>query len=74
MKTDGNHHIFLRLGVESTLYKQYNEADLQRPDEETIESTTESTRQALEKLVNSKISAALPVRAAPKQEPAQYIR
>ena len=61
-------------GVESTLYKQYEESDLQRPDEDEIKSTTENTRAALEKLVNSKISAALPVRAAPKQEPAQYIR
>merc|ERR1719219_793643 len=35
---------------------------------------TEKTRQALEKLTNSKITAAMPVRAAEKQEPAQYIR
>merc|ERR1712088_333833 len=35
---------------------------------------TEKTRQALEKLTSSKISAAMPVRAADKQEPAQYIR
>ena len=36
--------------------------------------TTEDTRAALEKLVQSKISAAQPVRAAEKQAPAQYIR
>ena len=65
---------FFYAGVESTLYKQYDESELQRPDEEEIQSTTESTRAALEKLVNNKISAALPVRAAPKLEPAQYIR
>merc|ERR1719150_2491509 len=35
---------------------------------------TEKTRAALEKLTSSKISAAMPVRAADKQEPAQYIR
>jgi SNW domain-containing protein 1 len=35
---------------------------------------TESTKLALEKLVQSKISAAMPVRCAEKQAPAQYIR
>ena len=35
---------------------------------------TEKTRSALEKLVEGKISAAMPVRAADKQGPAQYIR
>lgn len=47
---------------------------LQRPDEETIADTTEKTRLALEKLTNQKIAAALPVRAAEKLAPAQYIR
>ena len=35
---------------------------------------TEETRLALEKLTNKKISAAMPVRAAEKTAPAQYIR
>lgn len=35
---------------------------------------TEKTRQALDKLVSQKIAAAMPVRAADKQAPAQYIR
>merc|ERR1711962_1641230 len=48
--------------------------ELQKPDEEEVLEATEKTRQALEKLTSSKISAALPVRAAEKQEPAQYIR
>merc|ERR1719166_457023 len=48
--------------------------DMIRPDEDEIKDSTEKTRQALEKLTNSKISAAMPVRAAEKQEPAQYIR
>lgn len=47
---------------------------MQQPDEEAVIDTTEKTRQALEKLVSTKISAALPVRAAEKQAPAQYIR
>jgi len=45
----------------------------EQEDEEVMEAT-EKTRQALEKLTSSKISAAMPVRAADKQEPAQYIR
>ena len=48
--------------------------DMIRPDEDEIKDSTEKTRQALEKLTNSKITAAMPVRAAEKQEPAQYIR
>ena len=51
-----------------------DDPDLQRPDEETIEETTEKTREALSKLVSSQISAAMPVRHAEKQNPAQYIR
>lgn len=35
---------------------------------------TEKTRLALDKLVSQKIAAAMPVRAADKQAPAQYIR
>ncbi|KAK7597778.1 hypothetical protein V9T40_010003 [Parthenolecanium corni] len=47
---------------------------LQKPGEEKIQDTVERTRKALERVTNSKISAAMPVRAAPKQAPAQYIR
>lgn len=47
---------------------------LQRPDDEKVAETTEATRRALEKLTNQKVSAALPVRAAEKSAPAQYIR
>jgi len=48
--------------------------ELQRPDEEAIEETTDKTRAALEKIVSGKISAAMPVRHAEKLGPAQYIR
>jgi len=51
-----------------------DDPSLQRPDEEAIEENTEKTRLALEKLVSGKISAAMPVRHAEKQAPAQYIR
>lgn len=48
--------------------------ELQKPTDEEIQDITESTRMALEKLTNQKIAAALPVRAAEKSAPAQYIR
>ena len=48
--------------------------DLQKPDDDEVLEATEKTRQALEKLTQGKITAALPTRAAEKQEPAQYIR
>lgn len=49
-----------------------NEDDpsLQKPDLEEVADITEKTRLALEKLTNSKVSAALPVRAADK--PVRY--
>ncbi|XP_053737152.1 SNW domain-containing protein 1 [Synchiropus splendidus] len=49
-------------------------AELQKPDEEAIQELTEKTREALNKQVSQKIAAAMPVRAADKQAPAQYIR
>ncbi len=51
-----------------------DDPDLQKPDEDQVRETTESTRAALEKLTAGKISAAMPVRAAEKQAPAQYVR
>ena len=51
-----------------------DDPELSRPDDEEVLETTEKTRMALEKLTSSKITAAMPVRAAEKQEPAQYIR
>ncbi|XP_046434731.1 puff-specific protein Bx42 [Neodiprion virginianus] len=47
---------------------------LQRPSGEDIDEITEKTRKALEKITESKIAAAMPVRCAEKQGPAQYIR
>ncbi|KAL6081959.1 hypothetical protein STEG23_002213 [Scotinomys teguina] len=51
-----------------------DDPDLQRPDEEAIKKITEKTRVALEKSVSQKVAAAMPVRAADKLAPAQYIR
>ena len=51
-----------------------DEEEVQRPDEDAIREMTEKTRAALEKKTNSMVSAALPVRAAEKTAPAQYIR
>lgn len=51
-----------------------NDPTLVRPSEEELEENTERTRKALEKITQSKIAAAMPVRCADKQGPAQYIR
>ncbi|XP_015594725.1 puff-specific protein Bx42 [Cephus cinctus] len=51
-----------------------NDPSLQKPCDEEILETTEKTRKALEKITESKIAAAMPVRCAEKQAPAQYIR
>ncbi|XP_077367398.1 SNW domain-containing protein 1 [Festucalex cinctus] len=48
--------------------------ELRKPDEEAVQELTEKTRAALSKQVSQKIAAAMPVRAADKQAPAQYIR
>lgn len=58
------------------LPKEVREDDpsLQKPTEEELKEKTEKTRQALEALVSSKVSAALPVQHAEKQAPVQYIR
>ena len=48
--------------------------ELERPNDDAVRETTEKTKNALELLVQSKLAAALPVRAADKQGSAQYIR
>lgn len=47
---------------------------LLRPSAEEIEEIAEKTKKALEKITESKIAAAMPVRCAEKRAPAQYIR
>lgn len=56
--------------------KKWDEDDesFQRPDDDAVVEATEKTRLALEKITQSKVSSALPVRHAEKQAPAQYIR
>ncbi|EFP05332.1 hypothetical protein GCK72_018079 [Caenorhabditis remanei] len=56
--------------------KTWNEDDddIQKPDDDAVIDATEKTRLALEKIVNSKVASALPVRHAEKLAPAQYIR
>ncbi|XP_059483745.1 puff-specific protein Bx42 [Neocloeon triangulifer] len=51
-----------------------DDPSLSKPNEEEIEENTEKTRLALEKLTQSKIDAAMPVRCAEKVGPAHYIR
>ena len=48
--------------------------ELARPDEEEVDKTTEETRLALEKIIQTKISAALPAKTAEKRAPVEYIR
>ncbi|EFN68099.1 SNW domain-containing protein 1 [Camponotus floridanus] len=53
-----------------------NEEDptLQRPPDDELDELTDRTKKALEKITKSKTAAAMPVRCAEKQAPAQYIR
>ncbi|XP_018327577.1 puff-specific protein Bx42 [Agrilus planipennis] len=51
-----------------------NDPSLCKPPQEELDEITEKTRQALMKITNSKITAAMPVRCAEKQGPAQFIR
>ncbi|XP_055844207.1 puff-specific protein Bx42 isoform X2 [Episyrphus balteatus] len=48
--------------------------DLQKPNAETQEETTEATRRALEKLTSQKINAAMPCRQVGKANNAQWLR
>ncbi|KAL5249794.1 hypothetical protein ACHWQZ_G018571 [Mnemiopsis leidyi] len=61
----------------SDLLPKTDGMDLDKPDEEAVKKTTEDTRNALEKLINAKISAALPNKVAianGQKEPPKYIR
>lgn len=51
-----------------------DDPSLERPDEEEINEIAERTKKALEKITNSKIAAAMPVRCADKTGPAQFMR
>lgn len=51
-----------------------DDPSLQKPSQEVAEETTERTKRALEQIIESKIAAAMPVRRAERQGPAQYIR
>ncbi|XP_057366335.1 puff-specific protein Bx42-like [Daphnia carinata] len=53
-----------------------NEDDptLHKPSDEEIADITEKTRRALEQITHAKVEAALPVRAAERTGPAQFIR
>jgi len=70
-------------GKDKIVYSKYTDLlpkeitdddEVQRPDEDAIREMTEKTRAALEKKTAGMVSAALPVRAAEKLAPAQYIR
>ncbi|XP_019849510.1 PREDICTED: SNW domain-containing protein 1-like [Amphimedon queenslandica] len=65
-------HTSLQDMLPKTLTK--DDPQLSKPSDEEVEKVTEKTRQALELLVQKKVAAAQPVRAAEKLAPAQYIR
>ena len=75
-KQGSNKNKIVHSKLTDMLPKQVTEEDpdLLRPDAETVKETTEKTKKALEALVSAKIAAAMPVQAAEKQAPAQYIR
>ena len=53
-----------------------NEDDIsmQLPNEDISEELSQKTAKALQNIIGSKVAAAMPVRCAEKQAPAQYIR
>eukprot|EP00118_Oscarella_pearsei_P004831 m.21247 g.21247 ORF g.21247 m.21247 type:complete len:359 (+) comp28151_c0_seq6:45-1121(+) len=51
-----------------------DKVDLSRPDDEEVQKTTEKTKNALEKLVSTKIAAAMPTHVPEQASEAQYIR
>nr|NVI70192.1 Bx42 [Cucujiformia] len=51
-----------------------NDPSFEKPSQEEVEENTEKTRMALMKITSSKIAAAMPVRCAERQGPAEFIR
>ncbi|KAL3279917.1 hypothetical protein HHI36_017424 [Cryptolaemus montrouzieri] len=51
-----------------------NDPSLDKPSQDEVDEVTERTRLALMKITNSKIAAAMPVRCAERQGPAEFIR
>nr|NVI70207.1 Bx42 [Cucujiformia] len=51
-----------------------NDPSLEKPSQEEIDEVTEKTKMALLRITNSKIAAAMPVRCAETQGPAEFIR
>ncbi|KAJ8958877.1 hypothetical protein NQ318_019644 [Aromia moschata] len=51
-----------------------NDPSLEKPNQEEVDDITEKTRTALQRITNSKIAAAMPVRAAEKLAPAEFVR
>nr|NVI70166.1 Bx42 [Cucujiformia] len=51
-----------------------NDPSLEKPPQEEVDEVTERTRAALMRITNSKIAAAMPVRCADQQGPADFIR
>ena len=71
---DKNKIVHTRLSDTKSKMIDDEDPELQKPDEDAIRETTEATKAALEKLVNSKVASALPVQHAKKTGESQFIR
>jgi SNW domain-containing protein 1 len=69
-----NKVIYTKLSDTKQQYIDEDDERVQKPDEEEVNAITEKTRAALEKITQTKVAAALPVRHAEKVAPAQHIR
>ena len=66
--------IYTKLGDTKAQILREDDERIQKPDMDSVAETTDRTRQALEKLTNSKVGATLPVQYAVKPAAPEYIR
>ena len=71
---EGKKIVYTRLGDTKSKFIDEEDPELQKPGEEEVAETTAATKAALEKLVKSKVAAALPVQHAKKVGESQFVR
>uniref|UniRef100_A0AC35UGB0 SKIP_SNW domain-containing protein n=1 Tax=Rhabditophanes sp. KR3021 TaxID=114890 RepID=A0AC35UGB0_9BILA len=69
-----NKIIHTRVGATKSKHFSPEDEDVQKPSTEEMEETIEKTRKMIEKITQSKISSALPVKHAERPNEASYIR
>lgn len=74
VKQGGNKIVHSRLADTKAKYIDEEDPELQKPGPDEIADTVARTKEALEKLVTSKVAASLPVQHAKKVGESQYIR